>query len=59
MEALLLAQSDAFALCGEPFTEGDEPELDRADAPAGYTDGNTRLVHHRCHRLDQQQKGFS
>src|SRR5689334_25161447 len=34
------------AICGGPFTEGEEPELDRAEAPAGYTDGNTRLVHH-------------
>ena len=34
-------------------------ELDRQDAFAGYTLENTRLIHHRCHKKAQAQKGYA
>lgn len=34
-------------------------ELDRINAMEGYTDGNTRLVHHDCHVRSQEQKHFA
>lgn len=34
-------------------------ELDRIVALEGYTEANTRLVHHDCHRRDQEAKGFA
>jgi hypothetical protein len=33
-------------------------ELDRFSASAGYTMGNTRLVHHDCHIQDQAGKSY-
>lgn len=33
-------------------------ELDRFVASSGYTVGNTRLVHHRCHIDDQAKKKY-
>lgn len=33
-------------------------ELDRRTAVRGYTEKNTRLVHHKCHRRSQEEKGF-
>jgi hypothetical protein len=46
------------AICGNllPFKE---TELDRIDAFGGYTRENTRLVHHKCHREQQKQRGFT
>jgi hypothetical protein len=32
-------------------------ELDRLKAHEGYTNKNTRLVHHECHIADQRKKG--
>jgi hypothetical protein len=34
-------------------------ELDRLDPVLGYTSENTRLVHHECHRKQQEERGFS
>jgi len=34
-------------------------ELDRSVAMKGYTEENTRLVCHRCHRMSQKRKGFT
>lgn len=34
-------------------------ELDRLNAFRGYTDVNTRLVHHGCHVADQKRKGYA
>jgi hypothetical protein len=34
-------------------------ELDRTEAFLGYTEENTRLVHHECHVADQRSKNFS
>jgi hypothetical protein len=33
-------------------------ELDRLVASAGYTDENTRLIHHECHIDDQAKKRY-
>ena len=52
------SQQVAFCpICGEilPFKEA---ELDRIEAYSGYTPENTRLVHHKCHRTQQKEKGF-
>ncbi|WP_375463058.1 hypothetical protein [uncultured Methylobacterium sp.] len=51
------AQDGRCAICDEPMgVKGSE--LDRADPVDGYTAENTRLVHHACHRQDQETKGF-
>ena len=51
------AQLGLCAICAEPMkVKGSE--LDRADPVEGYTAENTRLVHHECHRKDQETKGF-
>jgi hypothetical protein len=34
-------------------------ELDRFEATEGYSDENTRLVCHNCHRKSQEEKNFS
>jgi len=34
-------------------------ELDRVNAMDGYTEQNTRLVHHECHVKSQEEKGFA
>jgi len=54
----LLKQGGKCAECGKQFLEGEEPELDRFDAMKGYTDENTRLVCHECHRQMQAKRGF-
>jgi hypothetical protein len=41
------------------MTKEDEPELDRIEAIKGYTNENTVLVHHDCHRMSQKEKGFA
>lgn len=50
-------QDGRCAICGQP-TERKGSELDRADPVLGYTAENTRLVHHACHRRDQEAKRF-
>lgn len=43
--------------------KGDLPirgaELDRTDAILGYTEENTRLVCHNCHRSSQEARNFA
>ena len=51
------AQRGLCAICDEPL-DVKGSELDRADPVDGYTADNTRLVHHVCHRQDQETKGF-
>ncbi len=51
------AQRGQCAMCGEQV-ELKGSELDRSDPILGYTEANTRLVHHTCHRSDQEAKGF-
>jgi UTP:GlnB (protein PII) uridylyltransferase len=34
-------------------------ELDRINAMDGYTEANTRLVHHECHVKSQEEKGYA
>jgi hypothetical protein len=34
-------------------------ELDRVNAMDGYTEANTRLVHHECYVKSQEEKGFA
>lgn len=34
-------------------------ELDRIEAMAGYTLQNVRVVHHRCHRKEQEDRRFA
>ena len=50
-------QRGVCALCPEPLPERGA-ELDRLVATEGYTEANTRLVHHECHRKAQEAKGF-
>jgi hypothetical protein len=57
-EKKLAEQGGNCPLCSEPLELRDS-ELDRISASVGYTAANTRLVHHACHRKDQQRKGFS
>ena len=52
-----LDQKGKCALCGKSLPKA-ESELDRLIASAGYTVGNTRLVHHVCHRKQQAKRGF-
>jgi UTP:GlnB (protein PII) uridylyltransferase len=48
-------------LCAECQTElpNRGAELDRLNAMGGYTEENTRLVHHECHVKSQEEKGFA
>ena len=50
-------QKGICALCPEQLPER-EAELDRLIATDGYTEANTRLVHHDCHRRAQEAKGY-
>ena len=50
-------QAGKCSICGEPLPEK-EAELDRFVAWKGYTPKNTQLIHHDCHRRQQQDRGF-
>jgi len=51
-------QKGKCALCGKRLPlKG--AELDRFQAYNGYTEKNTRLVHHECHIRAQLNKGYS
>ena len=50
-------QNGLCALCGKPLPLP-YSELDRFNASDGYTEQNTRLVHHECHVADQAQKSY-
>lgn len=50
-------QDGKCAICSHPLpVKG--AELDRRTAVDGYTDANTRLIHHGCHVEDQRRKGY-
>jgi len=51
-------QRGLCAICNEALPERGS-ELDRLVAVDGYTEENTRLLHHECHRKAQEQKGFA
>ncbi len=51
-------QRGLCAVCRKPIRLEEEPHLHRIVASKGYTFGNTRLVHHECHRQQQRVKGF-
>ena len=56
---------DQQGLCANPAckakleTNGRNAELDRFVADRGYTDENTRLICHKCHRLSQEDSRFT
>ena len=50
-------QRGLCALCKEDLPERGA-ELDRFKAIAGYTQENTQLVCHACHRTAQEARGF-
>jgi hypothetical protein len=53
------AQAKRCAQCREPLEpNGRNGELDRFVAVEGYTVTNTQLVCHKCHRADQERRGF-
>jgi hypothetical protein len=54
----MVAQNGICALCGQKLPPSGS-ELDRTEAFLGYTDANTRLVHHGCHVADQQRKKYA
>jgi hypothetical protein len=54
----MIAQKGLCAKCGKELPERGS-ELDRIKAMDGYTEKNTRLVHHECHRESQEEKGFA
>ena len=51
-------QEGICPICGKRLPKKNG-ELDRHDAFAGYTAENTRLIHHRCHKKAQAQKGYA
>jgi hypothetical protein len=53
----MVALNGICALCGQKLPPSGS-ELDRSEAFLGYTDENTRLVHHGCHVGDQQRRKY-
>jgi len=56
--AKIIEQKGACAICGEDLPKRGA-ELDRFHSEKGYTEENTRLVCHNCHREQQQARNFS
>lgn len=54
----MIAQKGFCAECQKELPKRGA-ELDRINAMDGYTEANTRLVHHECHVKSQEAKGFS
>jgi len=54
----MVAQQGLCAECGKELPKKGS-ELDRIIAMDGYTEENTRLIHHECHRKRQEEKGFA
>lgn len=54
----MIAQKSLCATCGKELPPRGA-ELDRVNAMDGYTEENTRLVHHECHVKSQEEKGFA
>jgi len=53
-----VAQEGRCAACGKELPERGA-ELDRLEPMKGYTEENTRLLCHECHRAEQQGKRFT
>ena len=51
-------QNGLCPVCGKELPES-YAELDRLVAKDGYTEANTRLVHHECHIQEQQSKKYT
>ena len=51
------SQRNLCAECGSELPERGA-ELDRLDPMLGYTEGNTRLLYHECHRKLQAERGL-
>ncbi|MGB8684563.1 MAG: hypothetical protein WCD12_16875 [Candidatus Binatus sp.] len=59
LKALKLKQQNGICPeCKERLPET-EAELDRKNAIDGYTEANTELIHHECHRKRQSAKIFA
>jgi len=54
----MISQKGLCAKCGQVLPNRGA-ELDRINAIDGYTDENTRLLHHECHIKSQEEKGFT
>lgn len=54
----MFAQKGICPLCRQKLPPSGA-ELDRSEAYLGYTDSNTRLVHHGCHVADQRRKKYT
>lgn len=54
----MISQKGLCAICRKKLPKKGA-ELDRRKAILGYTEKNARLVHHKCHRKSQEEKGFS
>jgi UTP:GlnB (protein PII) uridylyltransferase len=54
----MIAQKGLCAECHKELPKRGA-ELDRLNAMEGYTEQNTRLVHHECHVKSQEDKGFA
>jgi hypothetical protein len=54
----MISQKGLCAICRKKLPKKGA-ELDRHTAMSGYTAKNTRLVHHKCHRKSQEEKGFA
>jgi len=53
-----MQQKGICPICNKPLPEK-SAELDRLEAIHGYTEENTRLIHHDCHIADQERKGYT
>jgi UTP:GlnB (protein PII) uridylyltransferase len=54
----MIAQKGLCAECQKELPNRGA-ELDGMNAMDGYTEANTRLVHHECHVKGQEEKGFA
>ncbi len=54
----MISQKGLCAICRKKLPKKGA-ELDRRTAMLGYVEKNTRLVHHKCHRKSQEEKGFA
>ncbi len=54
----MVEQKGLCAVCGKELPKRGS-ELDRMVAMDGYTEENTRLVCHECHRKMQAERGFA
>jgi hypothetical protein len=58
LKQLKMSEQDGkCSICDGQLPEK-EAELDRFIAWKGYNPENTQLIHHECHRRQQQERGF-